>query len=221
VTAVDWVVFDLGETLVDETRAWARWAQWLGVPELTFMAVLGVVIAERRHHQEVFGYFREGFDFATERTRKHAAGLGWELEREDLYPDALPTLAELRARGYRLAVMANQPLEALPLMRSLPVDAVAASAEWEVEKPDPAFFARVAEEVGAPPDRIAYVGDRVDNDVLPAKQAGMVAVHLRRGPWGYVHATWPEAAQAHLRLEVLSQLPDALDGQKTSTRSPG
>jgi HAD superfamily hydrolase (TIGR01509 family) len=216
VTAVDWVVFDLGETLVDETRAWTRWAQWLDVPALTFMATLGAVIAERRHHQEVFRYFRDDFDFATERTRKHAAGLGWEIEREDLYPDALPALAELRGRGYRLAVMANQPLEAIPLMRSLPVDAVAASAEWGVEKPDPAFFARVAAELDAVPEQIAYVGDRVDNDVLPAKAAGMVAVHLRRGPWGVLHAEWPEAARADLRLTSLAELPAALDDLRGS-----
>lgn len=210
-TAVDWVVLDLGETLADETRSWARWADWLGVPHLTFMAVLGAVIAERRHHTEAFGYFREGFDLETERAAKQAAGLGWEVHDEDLYPDALPTLVALRAQGYRLAVMANQPVEVMPLLRTLPVDRVGTSAGWGVAKPDPAFFARVAEEVGAPPSRIAYVGDRVDNDVLPAKRAGMVAVHLRRGPWGYLHATWPEADKADLRLTTLAELPSALE----------
>ena len=208
---VDWVVLDLGETLVDESRSWGRWATYLGVPHLTLMGVLGAVIAERRDHREAFAYFREGFDLATERARKHEAGLGWEVEEQDLYPDALETLAELRRRGYLLAVMANQPLEAVPLMRSLPVDRVATSAEWGVWKPDPAFFTRVGAEVDAAPERIAYVGDRVDNDVLPAKAAGMLAVHLRRGPWGYLHATWPEAAEADLRLDALAELPDALE----------
>ena len=32
------------------------------------------------------------------------------------------------------------------------------------------------------PSEIAYVGDRVDFDVLPAAAAGMFTVHLRRGP---------------------------------------
>ena len=208
---VDWVVLDLGETLVDESRSWGRWADYLGVPHLTFMAVLGALIAEQRDHREAFEHFRPGFDLAAERVRKHDAGLGWEVESEDLYPDALATLAELRRRGYRLAVMANQPLEAVPLMQSLPVDRVATSAEWGLWKPDPAFFTRVCEEVGAAPERIAYVGDRVDNDVLPAKTAGMLAVHLRRGPWGYLHACWPEAAEADLRLDELAELPDSLE----------
>jgi HAD superfamily hydrolase (TIGR01509 family) len=203
---VDWVVLDLGETLVDETRAWAERADHLGVPHLTFMAALGAVIAGRRDHREVLSYFPE----------PSAPPPPWRVSAADLYDDALPTLAALRDRGYRLGVMANQPLEAVPLLRSLPVDKVAASAEWDVHKPDPAFFARVAGEVGAAPDRIAYVGDRVDNDVLPAKEAGMVAVHLRRGPWGVLHAEWPEAARADLRLTSLAELPAALDDLRGS-----
>ena len=202
--AVDWVVLDLGETLVDETRAWAAHADRLGVPHLTFMAVLGAVIAERRDHREVFRFFGD------------APVPPWSVSEEDLYDDALATLEALRSGGYRVAVMGNQPVEALALLRTLPVDRVAASAEWGVHKPDPAFFTRVAQEVGAPPARIAYVGDRVDNDVLPAKEAGMVAVHLRRGPWGYLHATWPEAAQADLRLTSLAELPAALDALRGS-----
>lgn len=102
----------------------------------------------------------------------------------------------IRAAGYRLAVMANQPAEAMTFLQTLPVDRFATSAGWGVAKPDPAFFARVAAELGAAPGNIAYVGDRVDNDVLPARRAGMLAVHLRRGPWGVLHADWPEAAQA-------------------------
>jgi FMN phosphatase YigB (HAD superfamily) len=51
------------------------------------------------------------------------------------------------------------------------------------------------------------VGDRVDNDVLPAAAAGMVAVHVRRGPWGRLQQTPAEAA---FGLDDLASLPDAL-----------
>src|SRR2546421_90534 len=37
------VFFDVGETLVDETRQWGAWADWLGIPRLTCFAVLGAV----------------------------------------------------------------------------------------------------------------------------------------------------------------------------------
>lgn len=207
---VSWVVFDLGETLVDETANWGRWADYLGVPHLTFFGLLGAVIGQRRDHTDAFKLLKQDFDLGAERRRKAEQGFGWELDESDLYPDALPTLRSLSERGFRLAVMANQPLESHAFMESLPVDLIATSAEWALAKPDPAFFARVAAETGEEPSRIAYVGDRLDNDVLPAKAAGMLAVHLRRGPWGYLHSSWPEAAQADLRLTSLEPLPDLL-----------
>jgi FMN phosphatase YigB (HAD superfamily) len=65
---------------------------------------------------------------------------------------------------------------------------------------------RVAELAGAPAAKIAYVGDRIDNDVAPALAAGTVAVRIRRGPWGYVQEP-PEGA---LRIRSLDELFGAL-----------
>ena len=204
---MDWVVFDLGETLVDETANWSRWADHLGIPRLTFFAVLGAVIADGRPHAEAFQHFRPGFSFEQERLRRATP---WHVGSDDLYPDALPTLRRLRSEGYLLAVMANQPAEVSPFLSTLPVDLHATSAEWGLAKPDPRFFARLLATVGAEPGRVAYVGDRVDNDVVPAAAAGMVAVHLRRGPWGFLQSAWPAADRAALRVDDLVGLPDAL-----------
>jgi FMN phosphatase YigB (HAD superfamily) len=148
-----------------------------------------------------------------------AAGFGWSMSAEDLYGDAVPTLHALRAKGYRLAVFANQPAGVEGFMASLPVDQVATSERWGVSKPDPRFFERVADALGVPAADIAYVGDRVDNDVVPAKQAGMLAVHLRRGPWGYIHAEWPQVAEADLRIDSLAELVAALDGWQRPVRA--
>ena len=52
------VVFDVGETLVDETRAWTAWADALKVPRLTFLATLGGVNARGGDHREVFEILR-------------------------------------------------------------------------------------------------------------------------------------------------------------------
>ena len=38
------VVFDVGETLVDETRHWGDWADWLRAPRFTFSAAFGAVV---------------------------------------------------------------------------------------------------------------------------------------------------------------------------------
>ena len=61
------VVFDVGETLVDETRAWGAWADWMGVPRFTFFAVYGAVIARGWHHRRVFQEIDPTFDFDAER----------------------------------------------------------------------------------------------------------------------------------------------------------
>ena len=106
------------------------------------------------------------------------------LRADDLYPDARPCLVELRRLGLRVGIAANQPDRAAEILSTVGVelDLVATSAAWGVEKPSPAFFARIATELALPAEAIAYVGDRVDNDVTPAAAAGMTAVFYAAGP---------------------------------------
>lgn len=68
------VVFDVGECLVDETREYGTWADWLGVPRHAFAAVFGAVIAQGRDYRETFQVFKPGFDLSEERERRAAAG---------------------------------------------------------------------------------------------------------------------------------------------------
>ena len=211
--AIRTVFFDIGETLVDETRQWGSWADWLGIPRLTFFAVLGGLIERGEHHRRVFELLRPGIDLAHERAARAAAGHAEHFGRSDFYPDAIPCLEALRRAGYRIGLAGNQPAGVEDVLRAmdLPVDLIASSAGWGVEKPSPEFFARVIALAGVPPDKIAYVGDRVDNDLVPAAAAGMLAVFLRRGPWGFLQAEHPDASQARLRLDSLAALPQALE----------
>ena len=133
----------------------------------------------------MFERFRPGFDIAAAR-RERAAASDVFLAAQDLYPDAAPCLRELRARGYRIGIAGNQPKGAVAALEALDlaVDIVVSSASMGVEKPSPEFFARLLELAGVPAREIAYVGDRLDNDVLPARAAGMATVFLLRGPVG-------------------------------------
>jgi HAD superfamily hydrolase (TIGR01509 family) len=205
------VVLDLGETLLSEDRMWGSWADWLGVPRLTFSAVLGAVIERGQDHREVFGVLRPGFDFERERARKQAAQ-PWVLRREDLYPDALPCVTRLRAAGLQVGIAANQPAQVEGQLAGigLHADFVASSGRWGVAKPAAAFFDRVVAEAGVPAAEIAYVGDRIDNDVRPAQAAGMFAVWLRRGPWGFIQAALPGGAAAGANVGSLEELPGVL-----------
>lgn len=207
------VVFDVGETLYSEERAHAAWAQWLGVAPWTLAAALGAAIERRAPAVTVFEALRPGFDIAREQAARTAAGVPDDpVALYDPYPDAAGCLARLRAAGLRVAVAANQPRAVAPLLDDLlePGELRGISETWGVSKPDPAFFARLLAELGLPPQAVAYVGDRVDNDVVPAAEAGMVAVHLRRGPWGFVQAGWPEVERAAIRAADLDEVAAAL-----------
>jgi FMN phosphatase YigB (HAD superfamily) len=202
------VVFDFGETLIDETRTWESWADWLGIPRLTMMGMLGWGAATDAQPSEVVHLLRPDVDIRSEHAKRRAAGIPEGFVAADLYPDAVPALQGLARVGCRLGVAGNQPAGTEDFLRALPVelDLCVTSGTWGVSKPDPRFFARIAEALSLPAARIAYIGDRLDNDVLPALAAGMVAVHVRRGPWGYAHALRPQMAQASLRIDSLLDL---------------
>lgn len=204
------VVFDVGETLLDDTREFAAWADWIGVPRHTFSAVLGAVTAAGRDNAEAFQYFQPGFDLTVERQRREQAGAGERYGEEDLYPDVRPALSALRSMRLWVGIAGNQTARAGQILRSLnlPADLVATSADWNVAKPDPQFFARVIDSAPAAPAEIVYVGDHRDHDIGPAKAAGMRTAFIRRGPWGYLWADDPKVRRlADWNINSLTELP--------------
>src|SRR5215217_743311 len=98
------VVFDVGETLIDETRVWGAWADWFGVPHLTLFGVLGGLIARGEDFKRLFEIMRPGRSLRQEWEARAAAGREFWFDEKDLYPDAAPCLAALRAAGYRLGI---------------------------------------------------------------------------------------------------------------------
>lgn len=189
-----WVCLDVGETLIDETRVWSTWADVLGVPQFTFHAVLGGVVARGQDHLRAFDVLGVRDWAAREPEVARAYG---GFAPGDLYPDALPALAALSAAGYGVAVIGNQPASRQGELQALgvAVDVLAMSDAMGVAKPAPAFFARALALMGSPDPRdVAYVGDRVDNDVVPAAAAGLRSVWLRRGPWGLLQEDTDRAA---------------------------
>jgi HAD superfamily hydrolase (TIGR01549 family) len=208
------VVFDIGETLLDDTSEWGRWADWIRVPRHTFSAVLGAVTAAGRNNAETFQYFRPGFDLEVERERREQAGMGELIQENDLYPDVRPALTALRDNGTWVGIAGNQTARAANLLRrlNLPADAIATSGEWGTAKPDPAFFQRVVAFAEGEPQEILYVGDHRDNDIVPARAAGLPAALIRRGPWGYLWAKDPVVkANATWIIDSLDELVKLID----------
>jgi HAD superfamily hydrolase (TIGR01549 family) len=205
-----WVVLDVGETIIDETRVWSLWADMLHIPRLTFMAAFGATIAFGGEHRDVFDRFGET-DWPARWPEHEALYAGFQAD--DFYPDALPAIAALRAQGYRVAVIGNQPAQRTEQLRGLGVEAdvIAMSAEMGVSKPAPEFFERLLELIGSPePGSVAYVGDRVGNDVLPAAAAEMRAIWIRRGPWGVIEQL-PEGVEPALVVSSLAELVERIE----------
>jgi HAD superfamily hydrolase (TIGR01549 family) len=206
-----WVALDVGETLIDETRIWSVWADLLSIPRLTLMAALGAEIATGGDHRNAFEIVgAPNWRDMMPRSEELYGG----FRADDCYPDALPAVRDLAGRGYRIAILANQPARRTPELRALGFEpeVMAMSDEMGVHKPSPAFFDRSLELMGAPePGDVAYVGDRVDNDVIPSTAAGMRPVWVRRGPWGVIQELPAELAGRTMVASSLSEVVTRID----------
>lgn len=207
------VVFDIGETLTSDTRYWADWARWLGVPTHTMSALVGAVVAQGLDNAEAIRLIKPGCDVAAEWEARRAAGQDEHLDESDLYPDVRPALARLQQAGLWVGVAGNQNHRVSDLLQglALPADAIATSAEWGVAKPTPAFFDRVAEWAPGERHQIVYVGDHPANDIAPAHAAGLLTAHIRRGPLGHL---WPSPAGADWHVNSLTELAELLAPQQ-------
>ena len=201
------VAFDIGEVLIDETRVWSLWAELVGVSPLTFAAAMGAAIVQGLDHEAAFDHLVPHIDWR-DLADEHETRLGG-LGASDLYDDVRQCCSELTEAGFRVIIAGNQPalrsgqLAAL----NLSCDAIITSEELAVAKPDPAFFTTLCNHMQIPePADVLYVGDRVDNDVLPASVVGMRTCWLRRGPWGRLQDL-PDDVDVDLSLEGLGELP--------------
>jgi len=94
------VVFDVGETLVNESRLWRMWAEWLGVPDHVVFALLGASIARTEDHLRILQTLRPGFDLELAREERRRLGNPDEFDGSDLYPDVAACLHALPRKSW-------------------------------------------------------------------------------------------------------------------------
>jgi FMN phosphatase YigB (HAD superfamily) len=220
--AVSWVVLDVGETIVDETRMWHEWADIVGVPRFALAAALGAVIARGEHHSRVFDLVAPGIDRHAARDAQPGRPIPMRIEAGDLYPDARVAIDGLRRAGFRVGVAGNQPTATESALQALglDLDLVASSEGWGVTKPERAFFERLVSVAGVPAAEVAYVGDRLDNDVWPSLAAGMLPVFLRRGPWARIQETMGPVPAEAVVIDELAELLERLRPVVPTTPRP-
>lgn len=214
-TEYHWVCLDIGETLIDETRVWTTWAGVLGVTPLVLHAAIGAAITTGGSYPHALDRFDPRWPRRIEEVEAAYGG----FTPADLYPDALGGLDAFATATLKVAVIGNQPAVRTAQLRSIGVapDVMVMSEALGVEKPAPAFFAAALAAMGSPPPgMVTYVGDRMDNDVVPAAECGLRTVHLRRGPWGILGPQDDGTADA-----VADDLAGVLAAVLTWTRPDG
>ena len=122
---------------------------------------------------------------ATERVRQRVRAMTGNLDVFQLRPDIDGLLRRLREYSLKLGIVANQPEAARERLARAGIgelfDYQGLSALTGLRKPDPRAFLAAAEAMGVSPVACIVVGDRIDNDIVPAKALGMAAIQLRSG----------------------------------------
>lgn len=173
----EWLFFDVGSTLVDESAAYDHRLK-------DMLAGTGLRFEEVDQMRTQFA--AQGLDGNAEVIRFfNLKKTPWPSRDEVPLADAEDTLRYLKERGYKLGILANQApgtadrLENWGLLQYF--DFVAASAELGVKKPDPAIFKKALAMAGCKAVDAVMIGDRLDNDIIPAKVLGMQTVWIRNG----------------------------------------
>lgn len=196
-----YIFFDIGSTLVDEEEAYRHRIMDM---------IRGTSVTLDEFIEKRIAFAEEGYN--GDEKAIELFGLSktpWHSEDEIPYNDCEETLRILCEKGYKLGVIANQlpgakeRLEAWGIGKYFEV--TASSAEIGVSKPDPRIFKTALEMAGCKPENAVMIGDRLDNDIRPAKELGMRTVRIRKGPAVYMKPSCDEEIPDY-EIDTLSEL---------------
>ncbi|MDO4318225.1 MAG: HAD family hydrolase [Lachnospiraceae bacterium] len=192
--------FDVGSTLVDECKAYeSRMRSIAEAANVSYETV----------YETALRFYKQNKKGDLETIKKLKVEMPkWRSECEVLYPDAEECLKRL-SRKYKIGVIANQSLgtekrlERFGILRY--IDPVIASAEEGVAKPDERIFEIALKRAKCSPEQAVMIGDRIDNDIVPAKKLGMRTVWVKQGFGKYWNITG-EGERADYEVNHLSEL---------------
>lgn len=187
----DWLFFDLGDTLVDNTKTWLSMIEQLRLVLLESGRVLSLDELMALFEQVSAEYARKPFAEAQRRLgldvsqqERVEARTHWRHDLEEIIPGALELLDAVHDR-YSLGVIANQTPGSEERCRKMGLghyfSVHVASAEFGTGKPDARIFQAALDMARCPPEKAVMIGDRIDNDIRPAKMLGMQTIRLVRG----------------------------------------
>ena len=197
---IKWLFFDVGSTLIDESRVYED--RMKKIAELSG-------ITPQQIYEHAISLYRRNKKGDLEISKQLGIELPkWESQYEKLYTDSENCLKRL-SRNYEIGIIANQPLGTSERLENLGVrkyiDLVIASAEEGVSKPDRRIFEIALERSGCKPENAVMIGDRIDNDIVPAKQLGMKTIWIKQG-FGSLWTVMDENEKADIEVNNLSDI---------------
>lgn len=197
-----WIFFDVGSTLVDESKVYE---------ERMKMVAETANVSYEYVYRTALGFYKENKkgDLETMKLLEVDKPI-WRHEYEMLYCDTEVCLKEL-SKKYRIGVIANQSLGTEKRLKAFGIlqyiNLVIASAEEGVAKPDRRIFEIALDRAGCRPQQAVMVGDRIDNDIIPAKALGMKTIWIKQG-FGKYWKKSSEREQADYEVHNLSEILD-------------
>lgn len=172
---IEWVFFDVGSTIIDEHIAYEhRMKDIADLANTTYSSV----------YETAMGFYKQNQKGDLETAKLLGVDLTkWHKEDEVLYRDAYECLEILSSR-YKIGIIANQSLGTKDRLEQHGIlqyiDLVIASAEEGVAKPDKKIFEIALERGNCKPNNAVMIGDRIDNDIIPAKLLGMHTIWIKQ-----------------------------------------
>lgn len=197
---IKWIFFDIGSTLVDETKAYKhRIKDTIQNTNITYKQFCNLMIDFAKQGKN--GYIEAANKLNLQITK-------WHSEDEFLYPNTIGTL-KLLSEKYKIGIIANQPLGTQERLNKMKIDKyislVISSAEEKVSKPDLKIFQLALDRADCLPNNAVMVGDRIDNDIVPAKAVGMRTIWIKQGLGGLA-IPQNESETADLTVKNISEI---------------
>jgi len=204
-TTIKWIFFDIGSTLVDESECYKR----------RFEETTATTSISRDEFE------KKTIEFAKQNLKgDHAAAnfyhlslSKWHSDLEMPYPEVESILLFLTAAGYKLGIIANQLPGTVSRLKQWGLlsyfDVVVASTEEGLSKPNEAIFKVALSKARCLAEEAMMVGDRLDNDIVPAKRLGMTTVWVKQGYSEYASPICP-AEQPDFTIHSIADLPGIL-----------
>lgn len=175
-SGIEWLFFDVGSTIMNEQIAYEhRMREIADLANISFEKVYEMALAYYKQNKK--GDLEVAKALGVELTK-------WHKEDEILYDDAIQCL-EVLSKKYKIGIIANQSLGTKERLAQKDVlkyiDLVIASAEEGIAKPDRRIFEIALERSNCKAANSIMIGDRIDNDIVPANLLGMNTIWIKRG----------------------------------------